>query len=731
MTETTQLDHLHLYDTDLQALARRNYQGGMPIELLSDAYLFEEHGCYFHTVDGRFAKIWRIQGADGAMLNNEELHAVCTSFGEALNKFPYGSSGQFIRHTHRDIRGLMSHYASNLDSDLGEFESALADSIIKRQYNAAIAPNGFFAKLSPATLEKMRADALSALENEEDDDVRANVSNAIQREINEGRYPFISNYYLIFMWEPEYMFGKFIDQMRDMLILFKELFDFRVNHTGFKLAPFNYSVIKVMQEIYDRYPKAQKDDPQQTKIIPSRLYAAIINSFSSELDDFIAYADAIVEFYRERKDSSLFGLPVIRARKNKASISWDDAVAQYDLGSLFRKKSIACWTDLNGYLGEVQCVAKYWIHLFSGMRSNEARHLPASTYKTIKAAGTEITILRGYTSKIEAQNHTETFWVTSGIAEKCTIAARKIGRISAILFQYDDTNLDVYPLFPALKKVRSKIQAFEGGPVVAEASQGRALKRVISRWPDLVVKEVDILELEQFDGFRDWRNDADVKVGKVWPLTTHQCRRSLAVYCARSGLVSVGSSALQFKQLTEAMASYYRRGSVFAVNFLVTDDAQNFIAELEYERHKVQYLNYEKSVINTTSRLWGGEGARIQTARDKGRALIITTDRKVTEKRFQKGEMAFNPSLVGFCTNIEPCDKISFTNILNVCIGCEKSIMDDRSLMKIKRGVSNLKRGQAIFEADSPQYKQLEKEIKSIYETLDKRGLREKMDTTI
>nr|WP_134331702.1 hypothetical protein [Pseudomonas sp. HS-2] len=212
MTETTQLDHLHLYDTDLQALARRNYQGGMPIELLSDAYLFEEHGCYFHTVDGRFAKIWRIQGADGAMLNNEELHAVCTSFGEALNKFPYGSSGQFIRHTHRDIRGLMSHYASNLDSDLGEFESALADSIIKRQYNAAIAPNGFFAKLSPATLEKMRADALSALENEEDDDVRANVSNAIQREINEGRYPFISNYYLIFMWEPEYMFGKFIDQ---------------------------------------------------------------------------------------------------------------------------------------------------------------------------------------------------------------------------------------------------------------------------------------------------------------------------------------------------------------------------------------------------------------------------------------------------------------------------------------------------------------------------------------
>lgn len=212
MSDTTQRDHLHLFDTDLEALARRNYQGGMPIELLSDAYLFEEHGNYFHTVDGRFAKIWRIQGASGAILNNDELFSVCASFGEALNKYPNGSSGQFIRHTHRDIRGVMGHYASKLDPDLGEFESALADSIINRQYNAAISPNGFFAKLSTAELDLMRKDALLALADEEADDVRENVTTAIQREINEGRYPYVTSFYLIFMWEPQYMFGKFIDK---------------------------------------------------------------------------------------------------------------------------------------------------------------------------------------------------------------------------------------------------------------------------------------------------------------------------------------------------------------------------------------------------------------------------------------------------------------------------------------------------------------------------------------
>lgn len=212
MSETTQRDHLHMFDDDLQALARRNYQGGMPIELLSDAYLFEEHGNYFHTVDGRFAKIWRIQGTSGSILSNDELFSVCAAFGEALNKYPGGSSGQFIRHTHRDIRGVMGLYSSKLDKDLGEFETALADSIINRQFNAAVSPDGFFAKLSTAELDQMREDALQALHDEESDDVRENVTTAINREINEGRYPYVSSFYLVFMWEPQYMFGKFIDK---------------------------------------------------------------------------------------------------------------------------------------------------------------------------------------------------------------------------------------------------------------------------------------------------------------------------------------------------------------------------------------------------------------------------------------------------------------------------------------------------------------------------------------
>ncbi|WP_254894186.1 hypothetical protein, partial [Pseudomonas aeruginosa] len=95
------------------------------------------------------------------------------------------------------------------------------------------------------------------------------------------------------------------------------------------------------------------------------------------------------------------------------------------------------------------------------------------------------------------------------------------------------------------------------------------------------------------------------------------------------------------------MTSYYRRGNAFAVNFLQTEESQLWLDELEYERRKAQFIDFEANVINSTSRLWGGEGNRIQAARDKGRPLIITTDRAATQKKFEKGEMVYKLGPIG------------------------------------------------------------------------------------
>ncbi|PXX55658.1 hypothetical protein SAMN05660489_05571 [Pseudomonas sp. LAMO17WK12:I10] len=522
--------------------------------------------------------------------------------------------------------------------------------------------------------------------------------------------------------------------MKSMLTVVRELFNIRTKHSDFVIAPSSYELMECMESIYNKFPKAKLNDPQQTKLIPSRIYGELICALSAMLDAFNDHSAGICALYNQRIANPLYAVTEAQHRSKHDSTLWTDAISQHGLTPYLENLSITNWPLLNRYIAEIQIAAKYWIHLFSGMRDNEANFLPADAYTSIDIGEVTFKILRGYTSKISAQNHTATFWVTHSIVEKGINAARAVGRVSALKCGWDDVNKSQFPLFPG-KISRQKRSGsanrntwhFEGAPAAGSITESTQ-RKLLARIPALSIREEDICELEKFDGFRDWRAEPTIKLGKPWPLATHQCRRSLAVYGARSGLISLGASALQFKQLTEAMASYYRKGSAFAVNFLQTDDAQNWMDELEHERRTAQFIQYEIDVINTTNRLWGGEGNRIQVARDKGQPLIITTDRLFTERKFFKGEMTYKTGPIGGCSNLEHCDKISFTSIF-ACIDCDKSILDDdRSLRNIKRGVNNLKREQALFVPENPQYKQLESEIDALYEKLEKRGLREKME---
>jgi hypothetical protein len=522
--------------------------------------------------------------------------------------------------------------------------------------------------------------------------------------------------------------------MKLMLAVIRELFEIRAKHPDFEIAPANYGLITCLEEIYNKFPKAKLDEPQQTKLIPSRIYGELICALGTMLDIFNCHSARICSLYEQRIGNPQYGVPQAHHNRSKETIPWSDAISQHGLTSLLEQLSITNWRLLNFYLGKIQAAAKYWIHLFSGMRDNEANFLPADSYTSIDTGDVSFQILQGYTSKFSAQNHTATFWVTHNIVEKGINAASAVGRIAALKCGWDDTNKRQFPLFPG--KVARKEGSgsankhtwhFECAPTAGSIPDSTQ-RELLAGIPALCVREEDICELERFDGFRNWRDDPTIKIGEPWPLATHQCRRSLAVYGARSGLLSLGASALQFKQLTEAMASYYRKDSIFAVNFLNTDDAQNWMDELEHERRVAQFIQYEADVINTTNRLWGGEGNRIQVARDKGQPLVITTDRLLTQRKFLKGEMVYKTGPTGGCTNTDHCDKIAFTSIF-ACLDCDKSILDDnRSLKSIKRGVNNLKREQALFNPKNPQFKQLESEINALYEKLEKRGLREKME---
>ena len=236
---------------------------------------------------------------------------------------------------------------------------------------------------------------------------------------------------------------------------------------------------------------------------------------------------------------------------------------------------------------------------------------------------------------------------------------------------------------------------------------------------DLRITESDLAELEAFDGFRSWREEKDCQIGEYWNICTHQFRRSLAVYGARSGMIGLGTLSVQFKHLTEAMTLYYRNNAVFAPNILASDSQKEFLQELEYQRLVHSYTQFEEGVINSSSRLLGGAGTYLQLQKDREQLLNVFPSREETIKQMKKGEIAYKPSLFGACTNPDSCEKISFTAITS-CLSCAHAVFDTGSAEKMQKVVQRIQRVRDTQAQSSLLYGQMDSDIMALNKTIQK-----------
>ncbi|WP_161871590.1 hypothetical protein [Pseudomonas sp. SG-MS2] len=514
--------------------------------------------------------------------------------------------------------------------------------------------------------------------------------------------------------------GNKID-LRSFYNLFSELYQLRVLHPLFFFGPSDFDIVVRLRMLAGTYSE-YRSSLGQTKVIPSRIYGALISGFNDELDFFNQFRSELLEFYTRRSGNKYYGEADSQKIKN-GSVKWRVAIKECGLLELCERFSITGFMQLNSYVISVSSISKNWIHLFTGMRDNEVRTLPANCLTYIRVGGKEIVVLLGYTSKTSGGNNNPTYWISTPIVEKAIVAAKLIGRIASLRNGWNDSDLGNYPLFPMFNSPHktSVAYVYRTAPLPGIYHTER-LRKVISRIPGISLTEADILELERFDGFKDWRSDPDFKVGEVWPLSSHQFRRSLAVYSARSGMVSLGSLANQFKHLTETMTSYYRSDQIFAINFLASEDQQAMIREFEYERRVASLMKYESDVINSSGRLWGGEGNRIQVSRDRGKPLIITTDREATARKFEKGEMVYKESPLGGCTNLNACDRIGTISVF-ACLDCQYAVLDsNKSIRNIRYGISRLQKSRGMFPPTSPFHQQLSMEIDTIYQQVERAG---------
>lgn len=234
-----------------------------------------------------------------------------------------------------------------------------------------------------------------------------------------------------------------------------------------------------------------------------------------------------------------------------------------------------------------------------------------------------------------------------------------------------------------------------------------------------MIETEDLEELRLFDAFRARDENPNFAVGKTWPLTSHQLRRSAAVYASRLGMVSLPALKTQFKHLSEVMTALYSENSTFAQNFLIDENGKpiNDGCVLMSFRDTVAFntsVRFHEQVIQSERQLSGPIGTEIQRAKDKNSLPKIFQCREETQMAVKQGRFSFKETPVGGCVLKGSCPHFAIDLVLLCTSGCKHAILKPE---KLETYIDSLRFDLASLSPKSRPYQLMTQEIDFINST--------------
>jgi len=422
------------------------------------------------------------------------------------------------------------------------------------------------------------------------------------------------------------------------------------------------------------------------------IYLRLINHWTTLLDQFVDKGEAISNFILEFK-KPMFGLShrtqSLRhhIQPDNYEMTIEEAVSAFDLDQVFSgvfSCSPKTKPSFSSQLRNMQYVAKNIIHLYTGMRDQEVNRLLYNCLSDEKISGdiksnegvtlddARVVTIISTTTKFTGYRKEES-WIAFGDVARAVRFLQMMSKSLAILGNHE---LQSSPLFfnpsiiskpcdGAYTTVFYKTRTF---PVNA----------------NVIIQPSDLDELKLSDPGRNFDAEDRFAVGELWPLTTHQYRRSLAFYASNSGFVSLPSLKNQFKHVTRQMTQYYCNGfenmrSIFGSYNKTTGEYGLPSSHIAYEFQLSTSIDMAHQIIadvlGSEEQLFGATGSYIEKQKLKGNSKVnIEEFRKDTEKRVIKGELAYRETLLGGCTKIGECDEHMLGDYTS-CLNCPGSII--------------------------------------------------------
>jgi hypothetical protein len=461
--------------------------------------------------------------------------------------------------------------------------------------------------------------------------------------------------------------------LRRFIYLVSNIYSIGSNRTGINVININHidEVNKKLKEL---------DDEEQTPVIPPRIYSELIRQLIQIIDIVNDSRNNIKELLGEILNSNQYA----RSGSQQADVGYNtsnyelsfiEASKQHDLSVLFNKFSVNNLPNLSLFISRVQHACRLLIATYTGMRAAESLSLMIGCLEKEFLDGNTVFRIRGKTTKLNGQE-VITSWITSEQVKNAVslseMLADTIGR--HIGLKEIETPLFISPGYLGFS---SAVKIDENIRVSLTANKDQEVYQCLDQ-SKFMIQQEDFEHLKAVNEFRDWENDDEYGLNKIWRFKFHQLRRSLAFYVSQSALVGLPSLKRQLKHISREMTIYYCQSSNAIGSF--SNDFMHLVKKIKPEADTFAFLN---DVIQSDESLWGAYGRFIDKHMDsKDRLILFTENRKVLLKRFKNGEISYKTTPLGVCTKVGQCDQKAMREI-TACLSCDKAIIKLSKLDKV------------------------------------------------
>ncbi|WP_460044415.1 integrase [Pseudomonas sp. S2_H01] len=464
----------------------------------------------------------------------------------------------------------------------------------------------------------------------------------------------------------------------------------------------------------------------QHPVIPTKLYVGLIDGLLADLSRFASYSSNLENLIGACADRAYGVQPrtqhgIAEDTGIQLQPDFETATRDHSLSDFF-KDDFSCKNrvSFSHLVAVIQHSLKYIIHTFTGMRDQEVGRLPYDCLMKevvekevyddqglIRDPGLIIDII-STTTKHTGYRKDASWLATTEVVQAVGVAQALCRGLSRIL--------GIPPESMLLFTRSSPIHITDRTPRPTQLLK----KNEPALFSRLIISQSDLNELLLSNPERTFSIDDGFEVGKPWPISTHQLRRSLAFYGSSSGFISLPSIAKQFKHFCKQMARYYANHfekikTIFGYYDPKTDEYKIPHTHFLYEFQLATPMNTALELINEVlgeMPLYGGGGAQIQRQREliATEQLDIRDFREDTVKRVKAGDFVWRSTMLGGCMKQGDCDTYMLGQV-TTCLSCDGAAISpeklDKTIEQTRKDLLNYSKGSGEYQITESELNKL------------------------